>query len=58
MGRTGAGIREFPTHLKLYERWLRFKKYALLKGKKEEQGAQGGSGFGQKKRFFTFFNLF
>lgn len=52
-------IREFRTHLKLYERWLRFKKYALLKGLKEDNGNQGGGGIGgHKKRFFTFFNLF
>ena len=51
-------IREFRTHFKLYERWLRFKKYSLLKGGKEEHSAGGGGGLGHKKRFFTFFNLF
>jgi hypothetical protein len=56
-GRRKKRIREFRTHLKLYERWLRFKKYSLLKGRKDENGA-GGGGLGQKKKFFTFFNLF
>lgn len=48
-------MHEIRDHLKLYERWLRFKKYALLHGqkdepaKKEEQGATG------VKKFFHFF---
>jgi hypothetical protein len=48
-------MHEIRDHLKLYERWLRFKKYALLRGakdepaKKEEQGATG------VKKFFHFF---
>ncbi len=41
---------EFRTHLKLYERWLRFKKYALLKGRREEHGQTG-----VKKFFHLFF---
>lgn len=57
-GRRKKRIREFRTHLKLYERWLRFKKYALLNGRKEEHVAGSGGGLGHKKKFFTFFNLF
>ena len=49
-GRHPRRRQEFRTHLKLYERWLRFKKYSLLKGKKEEQGATG-----MKKFFHLFF---
>jgi GNAT superfamily N-acetyltransferase len=56
-GRRLLRKREFRPNLKLYERWLRFKKYALLKGRKEENGAQGGSSFGQRRKFFTFFHL-
>lgn len=56
-GRRKKRIREFRPYLKLYERWLRFKAFSLLKGRKEENGA-GGGGLGQKKKFFTFFNLF
>ena len=41
---------EFRTHLKLYERWLRFKKYSLLKGRREEHGHSG-----VKKFFHLFF---
>ena len=57
-GKRKKRIREFRTHLKLYERWLRFKKYSLLKGGKEEHSAGGGGGLGHKKKFFIFFNLF
>lgn len=48
--------RQFAGNLKLYERWLRFKKYVLLKPflKKEESGGNGGNG--NRKKFF--FNLF
>ena len=52
-GKRRRRLQEFRSNLKLYERWLRFKKYALLNVKKEEQGA--GSGLGQKKRFFYLF---
>lgn len=45
-------MHEIRDHLKLYERWLRFKKYALLRGNKDEQGA-GPSGV--KKFFHLFF---
>lgn len=56
---TAEPHREFRNNFKLYERWVRFKQYALLKAfKKEESGAGGGGNFGQKKRFFSIFNLF
>lgn len=45
-------MHEIRDHLKLYERWLRFKKYALLRGHKDEQGA---SATGVKKFFHLFF---
>jgi hypothetical protein len=52
-------MKDFRTHLKLYERWLRFKKFSLLKGRKEDNpSGGGGGGLGQRKKFFTFFNLF
>jgi hypothetical protein len=57
-GRRRRRVREFAGHFKLYERWVRFKGYSLLKGKKDEPGGHGGGGLGQKKRFFTFFHLF
>jgi GNAT superfamily N-acetyltransferase len=41
-------LREFATHFKLYERWLRFKAFSLLKRDKEES-ATGGSSLGQRK---------
>jgi hypothetical protein len=47
-------LREFATHFKLYERWLRFKAFSLLKRDKEENTG-GGSGLGLKKKFFHLF---
>jgi len=41
--------RGFKGNIKLYERWLRFKRYVLLKSKKE------GGAAGPKKKFFLFF---
>ncbi|MCW3463625.1 GNAT family N-acetyltransferase [Chitinophaga nivalis] len=40
--------RGFKGNIKLYERWLRFKRFVLLKSKKE------GSTIGLKKKFFLF----
>ncbi len=47
-------LREFATHFKLYERWLRFKAFSLLKRDKEEN-VTGGSSLGQRKKFFHLF---
>lgn len=47
-------LREFATHFKLYERWLRFKAFSLLK-KDKEDNLTGGSSLGQKKKFFHLF---
>ena len=46
--------RKFKENFKLFERWIRYKRYVLLKG-----GKEGGSGAAtaSKKRFFLF-NLF
>ncbi|RFS24848.1 GNAT family N-acetyltransferase [Chitinophaga silvatica] len=41
-------LRGFKGNIKLYERWLRFKRYVLLKSKKE------GGATGSKKKFFLF----
>ncbi|WP_143305260.1 GNAT family N-acetyltransferase [Chitinophaga vietnamensis] len=41
--------RRFKGNIKLYERWLRFKRFVLLKSKKE------GGAAGSKKKFFFFF---
>lgn len=51
-------MKEIRNNLKLYDRWLRFKAFTLLKSKKDEPGGNGGGGLGQKKKFFSFFNLF
>ncbi|PSL46832.1 hypothetical protein CLV51_103817 [Chitinophaga niastensis] len=40
--------RRFKGNIKLYERWLRFKRFVLLKSKKE------GGATGSKKKFFLF----
>lgn len=42
--------RGFKGNIKLYERWLRFKRYVLLHSRKE-----GGGAAGPKKKFFLFF---
>lgn len=46
--------RKFKENFKLFERWLRFKRFVLLKGSKEHHG---GSAPASKKKFFLF-NLF
>lgn len=45
--------RQFKGNFKLFERWLRYKKYILFKQyrKKEENGGAGGNG-GKRKFFF------
>ncbi|NSL88151.1 GNAT family N-acetyltransferase [Chitinophaga solisilvae] len=42
--------RRFKGNIKLYERWLRFKRFVLLNNSKKEGGATG-----QKKKFFFLF---
>ena len=49
--------RNFKGNFKLFERWLRFKRYVLLKSGKEKEGGSGGAVGASKKRFFLF-NLF
>ncbi|WP_343690287.1 GNAT family N-acetyltransferase [Chitinophaga sp.] len=48
--------RKFSDNFKLFERWLRFKRYVLLKSGKEKEGGSGGGGAtaASKKRFFLF----
>ena len=48
-------MHEIRDHLKLYERWLRFKKYALLHGQKDEQKEKEHGATGVKKFFHFFF---
>ncbi|HEX5552211.1 MAG TPA: GNAT family N-acetyltransferase [Chitinophagaceae bacterium] len=48
--------RHFKGNYKLFERWIRYKRYVLLKARKKEGGA-GGSVPSVKKKFFLF-NLF
>jgi hypothetical protein len=47
--------RKFKENFKLFERWLRFKRYVLLKSGKD--GISGGSAPSNKRKFFLF-NLF
>jgi len=48
--------RKFSDNFKLFERWLRFKRFVLLKSGKEKEGGSGGGGAAaaSKKRFFLF----
>ncbi|UPK68943.1 GNAT family N-acetyltransferase [Chitinophaga filiformis] len=48
--------RKFKENFKLFERWLRFKRYVLLKSGKD--GVGGGAAPAGKKKFFFLFNLF
>lgn len=48
--------RKFKENFKLFERWLRFKRYVLLKSGKD--GVGGGTAPAGKKKFFFLFNLF
>lgn len=45
--------RHFKGNYKLFERWIRYKRYVLLKGKKKEDISQNG-GAPVKKKFFFF----
>ncbi len=44
--------RHFKGNYKLFERWIRYKRYVLLKGKKKEDLSQNGGGPVKKKFFF------
>lgn len=46
--------RKFKENFKLFERWLRYKRFVLLKGSKDQQS---GSASSSRKKFFLF-NLF
>ncbi|WPQ62447.1 GNAT family N-acetyltransferase [Chitinophaga sancti] len=48
--------RKFSNNFKLFERWLRYKRFVLLKSGKEKEGGSGGGGAAaaSKKRFFLF----
>jgi len=53
--RSASGLRKkrkFKGNIKLFERWMRFKKYVLLKQNRKEQN--GGGAGSNKKRFFLF----
>lgn len=48
--------REFKGNLKLYDRWLRFKRYVLLKARRSQENNAGGEVKTEKK--FSLFGLF
>jgi GNAT superfamily N-acetyltransferase len=58
-GTAAAEPRQFAGNFKLFERWLRYKKFVMLKAfhKKEEPPVQGPGGEQTNRRKF-FFNLF
>lgn len=45
--------RHFKGNYKLFERWIRYKRYVLLQGRKKE-GIQGPGGAPAKRKFFLF----
>lgn len=49
--------RQFAGNFKLFERWLRYKKYVLLKAYRKKEEITGNGGNGGRKKFF-FFNIF
>lgn len=46
--------RQFKGNFKLFERWVRFKQFVLLKGFRKKDGGNGGNA-SQKKSIFSFF---